>query len=464
VYIKGALEVVLPQCMTYSGQNGELLQLTASAQERVQQQSQEMARDGLRVLAVACGSVGCAFTLCGVVGLMDPLREGVVEAVHRIQDSGAKVMMITGDAQLTAISIARHAGIYEPGFNKRVISGREIEELLRGGEDALAQVIEDVAICYRTSPRQKLSIVRALQSRGHVVAMTGDGVNDAPALKAADIGVAVGSGTDVAKEAAAMVILDDNFATIVNAIEEGKSIFFNIKNFLTFQLSTSVAALSLVAVNNIMGRPNPLNPMQILWINIIMDGPLAQSLGVEQVDPSVMQRPPRKRTDDIITRPLIMRVLTSGVLILLGTIYVFIHEMEDEDGAISARDLTMTFTTFVMFDMFNSLACRHNHKSVFELQWNSNGAYLLAMLFSLSGQLLVVYFPPLQAVFRTVSLSVNDMVFIVSLSSSMILLDTVRKKYLMKYFAELLPSDYDYPTDANAKKIEKDPQGASFMV
>jgi len=233
-------------------------------------------------------------------------------------------------------------------------------------------LLKDVAVCYRTSPRHKLYIVRALQSKGHVVAMTGDGVNDAPALKAADIGVGMGSGTDVAKEAAAMIVVDDDFSTIgkiiliifiiliiitiiiVNAIEEGKSIFYNIKNFLTFQLSTSVAALSLVAVNNLIGRPNPLNPMQILWINIIMDGPLAQSLGVEQVDSSVMLRPPRKRTDDIITKPLLSRVITSGILILVGTMYVFIHELGD-GGEVTARDLTMTFTTFVMFDMFNGI-------------------------------------------------------------------------------------------------------------
>lgn len=207
------------------------------------------------MIAVACGQNSNQLTFCGVIGIMDPVRVGVIDAVHRIQDSGAKVMMITGDAEATAISIAKLAGIYDFSRNgpKRVIlSGKEIEEL---GDD-LANIIEDVVVCYRTSPRHKLSIVRALQSRGNVVAMTGDGVNDAPALKAADIGIAVGSGTDVAKEAAAMVIVDDDFSTIVNAIEEGKSIFYNIKNFLTFQLSTSVAALSLVAINNLIGNFN----------------------------------------------------------------------------------------------------------------------------------------------------------------------------------------------------------------
>jgi Ca2+-transporting ATPase len=378
----------------------------------------------------------------------------VKEAVHRIQDSGAKVMMITGDAEATALAIARLAGIYDGSSFQRVLSGKEIDELLRdGGDEKLASVIEDVVVCYRTTPRHKLSLVRALQMNGHVVAMTGDGVNDAPALKAADIGIAMGSGTDVAKEAAEMVIVDDDFSTIVNAIEEGKSIFHNIKNFLTFQLSTSFAALSLVAVSNLIGRPNPLNAMQILWINIIMDGPLAQSLGVETVDPAVMQRPPRKRNENIITTPLLMRVLTSGLLILIGTFFVFVREMGTVEGAEgslvtglepagpSARDLTMTFTTFVMFDLFNSLVCRHNSKSVFELSWNSNGAYLLAGTFTTIGQCLVVFFPPLQKIFRTVALSWNDFFFILCLTSSMVVVDFIRKRCFARYFTEVLPMD-----------------------
>lgn len=435
VYIKGALEVVMPQCVTYMTLNGELVPLSSDTKDRIVQQSLGMSHEGLRVIAVACGTTSNQYCLCGITGLMDPLREGVVDAVHRIHDSGARVMMITGDAEMTALCIAQQAGIYDPGANKRSISGSEIEELIKSGDQALANIIEDVSVCYRTSPRHKLYIVRALQLRGHVVAMTGDGVNDAPALKAADIGIAIGSGTDVAKEAAGMVIVDDDFSTIVNAIEEGKSIFYNIKNFLTFQLSTSVAALSLVAILNLIGRPNPLNAMQILWINIIMDGPLAQSLGVETVDPSIMQRPPRRRQDDIITRPLIARVLTSGMLILAGTMYVFLHEMED--GGISARDLTMTFTAFVVFDMFNALVCRHNHRPVYELSWSSNPFFLLAVAFSLGGQMLVVYFPPLQSVFRTVSLSAEDLFFVLSLSSTMLILDTIRKKYFPEYFTEV---------------------------
>ena len=454
--VKGALEMVLPQCVTYIDQDGSLQLLSTEHKHRIDKASSDMASTGLRVIAIAKGGKDARqnqFSFCGLLGLMDPLRTGVPAAVARIQQSGAKVMMITGDAMTTAVSISTLAGIYVPdanadadadvsntSANPRLASGHEIEEAAKAGDDVLARLLEDVSVCYRTSPRHKLSIVRALQSVGHVVAMTGDGVNDAPALKKADIGVAVGSGTDVAKEAAHMVILDDDFSTIVGAIEEGKSIYFNIKNFLTFQLSTSVAALSLVCIMNIFGKPNPLNPMQILWINIIMDGPLAQSLGVEPVDTAVMARPPRTRSENILTRPLIMRVLTSGLLILLGTMFTFVSELDADTGEATSRTLTMTFTTFVMFDMFNAVSCRNNNKPVFDLVWNSNKAFLLSLSFSLVGQMLVVYFPPLQSVFRTESLSARDMGYIFSLTSSMLVLDTVRKNVFPHIFTELLPT------------------------
>jgi Ca2+-transporting ATPase len=432
-YLKGALEVVLPQCVSMLGQDGNLQLMSPTAIERIQRYEREMASEGLRVLAIASGTTHNQLTLHGIVGLMDPLRIGVKESVHRILDSGAKVIMITGDAEYTAVSIGKLAGLFDPNEHQ-TLSGKEIDEIMTSGEEGLAAALSNVTICYRTSPRHKLFIVKALQSKGHVVAMTGDGVNDAPALKAADIGVAMGSGTDVAKEASAMVVVDDDFSTIVSAIEEGKSIFFNIKNFITFQLSTSIAALSLVALNNIIGRPNPLNPMQILWINIIMDGPLAQSLGVEVVDPAIMKKPPRKRTEDIISKQVLYRVITSGLLIMFGTMYIFLEEMED--GDVSSRDLTMTFTTFVMFDMFNALTCRHNTRPIYEIDFFSNPAFLGAAAFSITGQFLVIYFPPLQGVFRTVSLSFGDILLVVLLASSIVILDTLRKRFFPKYFVE----------------------------
>jgi Ca2+-transporting ATPase len=475
-YFKGALEVILPPCNFYLSQSGELFPMTSGARERVMHQAEVMAADGLRVLALSYhtspvpskGPAQQSVIFCGIVGMMDPLRPGVVDAVHKIQDAGTKVIMITGDAESTAVAIAKAAGILHgvpsklSGSGQQVISGREIEELLRnagvGGDSAaealLGAVLENVCVCYRTSPRQKLSIVRALQSKGHVVAMTGDGVNDAPSLKAADIGVAMGSGTDVAKEAAHMIIVDDDFSTIVNAIEEGKSIFYNIKNFITFQLSTSFAALCLVATMNIIGKPNPLNPMQILWINIIMDGPPAQSLGVEPVDPTVMARPPRKKTEDIISRPLLSRVISSGIVVLAGTLFVFLTEMED--GAISRRDLTMTFTTFVAFDLLNALCCRHNSKTVFELSWSSNYAFLAATGLSILGQLAVIYLPPFQKVFQTVRLSNWDLAYVVGLASSIVVVDTIRKKCFASYFAEVFASKYATDAASNKKDEWKD--------
>lgn len=456
-YLKGALEVILPQCVSFVDTNGNLSLLSPAVVEKIDHYANEMSKEGLRVLAVAFGMKVNQLTFTGLVGLMDPLREGVKDSVHKILDSGAKVMLITGDSEMTALAIAKMSGIYDSSIHQ-AMSGSQIDETLKNGEDHLANNIHNVTVCYRTSPHHKLSIVRALQSKGHVVAMTGDGVNDAPALKAADIGIAMGSGTDVAKEASSMIVVDDDFSTIVSAIEEGKSIFYNIKNFLTFQLSTSIAALSLVAMNNLIGRPNPLNPMQILWINIIMDGPLAQSLGVENVDQEVMRRPPRKKSDDIITKALLYRVVSSGILIMLGTMFIFLREMDD--GEVSSRDLTMTFTTFVMFDVFNSLTCRHNSKSVFEIQWNSNKAYLAAAAFSLFGQAMVVYFPPLQKVFRTVALSFGDLILVTLLSSSIVWLDFMRKKLFSSIFSESIALDGVPFSKKETKKIVD----SSFMV
>ena len=178
-----------------------------------------------------------------------------------------------------------------------------------------------------------------------------------------------------------------------------------------------------------MNRPNPLNAMQILWINIIMDGPPAQSLGVEAVDSSIMSRPPRKRNDDIITRPLLMRVLTSGFYILVGTMCVFLYTLGDKLEP-SRHDLTMTFTTFVSFDLFNALSCRHNHRPIYELSWNSNTAFLVAIGLSIVGQLLVIYFAPFQKVFRTEYLEFNDLLHVILLTSTTLVLDTLRKKLL----------------------------------
>uniref|UniRef100_A0A3P8PXI7 Calcium-transporting ATPase n=1 Tax=Astatotilapia calliptera TaxID=8154 RepID=A0A3P8PXI7_ASTCA len=420
-FMKGAYEQVIRFCSSYNSR-GSALPLNHQQVELYQQQISYMGSGGLRVLAFASGSEMGKLTFLGLVGIIDPPRSGVKEAVGTLISSGVTIKMITGDSQETAMSIASRIGLFSKGGQS--LSGEEVDQL---DLQQLSQIISRISVFYRASPRHKLKIVKSLQNNGAVVAMTGDGVNDAVALKAADIGVAMGqTGTDVCKEAADMILVDDDFQTIMSAIEEGKGIYNNIKNFVCFQLSTSIAALTLISLATLMNFPNPLNAMQILWINIIMDGPPAQSLGVEPVDRDIIRKPPRNVGDSIITRSLIVKVLVSAFIIVCGTLYVFWRELQD--NVITPRDTTMTFTCFVFFDMFNALSSRSQTRMVHEMGLCSNRTFCFAVLASIMGQLLVIYFPPLQSVFQTESLSVLDLVFLVSLTSSVCAVSEVIKK------------------------------------
>ena len=484
-YIKGALEPVLLRCDTYLTKDGREVILDEPRRQLARQAAEQMAGCGLRVLAFAYGSVpirepsrGPAMLLgtrsrssspkrgqrngderfsglvfAGLVGMNDPPRKDVHQSIRRLMAGGVKVVMITGDSEATAVAIARRLGM-PIGDEHSVLRGDQIDQMSMGD---LAAVIATTTIFARTTPEHKMKIVNAFQSRGDVVAMTGDGVNDAPALKKADIGIAMGKlGTDVAKEAADMILTDDDFSTILRAIEQGKGIFYNIQNFITFQLSTSVAALSLVLLSTTLGFKNPLNAMQILWISrfilqvcwlivtnpscpdILMDGPPAQSLGVEPVDPSIMTRPPRPRTARVLTRSLIQRVLTSAAIIMLGTLIVYIHEMGEatenlpvnkQSRIVTAHDTTMTFTCFVLFDMFNALTCRSESKSVLrgELSLFSNRMFNYAVLGSLAGQACVIYLPFLQRIFQTEALRPSDFVKLICISSTVFWVDEGRK-------------------------------------
>ncbi|PNY20655.1 Calcium-transporting ATPase 1 [Tolypocladium capitatum] len=487
-YMKGSVEKVLAACDTYLERDGREIVLDSARRQEALAAAETMAAKGLRVLAFASGTASRSsrgrytpggprngtpggrdssispssrasddvyrdLTFAGLVGMSDPPRPGVGRSIRRLLRGGVKVIMITGDAETTALAIGRQLGMNIAVASAPSTSQTTVKPALRGDEvdrmsdEDLAQAMQHTTIFARTNPDHKLKIIRALQSRGDIVAMTGDGVNDAPALKRADIGISMGRhGTDVAKEAADMILTDDDFSTILHAIEEGKGIFNNIQNFLTFQLSTSAAGLSLVFLCTCFGFKSPLNAMQILWINIIMDGPPAQSLGVESVDPDVMNRPPRKRNDPVLTRALLIRVLTSAAIIMIGTMLVYSHEML-ADGQVTRRDTTMTFTCFVFFDMFNALSCRSESKSIVrgEVGLFANNLFNWAVSLSLVCQLLVIYLPWLQEVFQTEALGLGDLIRLLVLCSTVFWADELRK--YVKYGKRRLGGGYSQAHD-----------------
>lgn len=427
-FTKGAIEKILFLSKSYYNKNGEIQKITPAISKKIKDMADKLSNDGLRVLGFAKNSKGFTdepkdLVFCGLMGMNDPPRPQVKSAIAQLMRGGVHVIMITGDSENTALNIAQQIGM--PANKDSVITGEKLDEM---NENELATTIESISVFARTTPEHKLKIVKALQLRGDIVAMTGDGVNDAPALKLADIGISMGiNGTDVAKEAADMVLTDDDFSTILQAIKEGKGIFNNIQSFLTFQLSTSVAALSLVALATLFNLPNPLNAMQILWINIIMDGPPAQSLGVEPVEEEVMNKPPRRRSDNVLTMEVIKRVLQSATFVIIGTMFVYMREMGD---SITRRDTTMTFTCFVLFDMFNALSCRSVNKSIFEMGL-SNTMFNYAVGGSLIGQLCAIYLPFFQEIFQTEALSLGDLLYLIAISSTVWIADEI-KKYLKK--------------------------------
>ncbi|NWR55931.1 AT2C2 ATPase, partial [Bucorvus abyssinicus] len=419
-FMKGAFEEVIQYCTLYNS-GGISISLTPQQKGFYQQEEKRMGSSGLRVLALASGPELGKLTFLGLVGIIDPPRAGVREAVQVLIESGVSVKMITGDALETAVAIGQNIGLCNGKL--QAMSGEELDQL---AEAELPSAVKNVSIFFRTSPKHKLKIIKALQRAGAVVSMTGDGVNDAVALKSADIGIAMGkAGTDVSKEAANMILVDDDFSTVMNAIEEGKGIFYNIKNFVRFQLSTSISALSLITLSTVLNLPNPLNAMQILWINIIMDGPPAQSLGVEPVDRDTIKQPPRCITDTILSKSLILKIFMSAIIIISGTLFVFWKE--NPRSGITPRTTTMTFTCFVFFDLFNALTCRSQTKLIYEIGFFRNRMFLYSALGSFLGQLAVIYVPPLQKIFQTENLGVLDLLFLTALASSVFIVSELVK-------------------------------------
>ncbi|OCH89431.1 calcium-transporting P [Obba rivulosa] len=453
-YIKGSIDAVLDRCRFYYVSDDSTPGLDSNTRNVILSKAQATASRGLRVIAVAYG-YGSVETLApssslpsnppsraatpslpaerdksktnlvfvGFQAMLDPPRKGVADAISLLQTGGVHVVMITGDAEETALSIARALGLLVSSGSSACLTGQAIDRMTK---EQLRERVGGVSVFARTTPKHKMAIVEAFQSRGAVVAMTGDGVNDAPALKMADIGVSMGkSGTDVAKEAADVILVDDNFTTILPAVEEGKSIFHNIQNFLAFQLSTAAAALTLITLSTMLHLSNPLNAMQILFINILMDGPPSQSLGVDPVDPQIMRKPPRRKDEPVISRRLLHRVLFSAMMIIGGVLLIYMFALSDEH--ISKRDQTMTFTCFVFLDLVSAVQNRGLGCGLVQ-----NRMLVTTVSVSFLVQLALVYVPVMQSIFQTEALGFRDLSTLLELGCLSFALHEGRRWYERK--------------------------------
>lgn len=422
-YIKGAPRVIISRSK-YALINGKLIQLSEKEKEDIILKNREYAAQGLRALALGYkeGDSEEDIIFVGMAFFKDPLRPEVKDAIALCKKAGIKVAMITGDQRETGLSIAREAGIL--GKEGMTLSGKELDEMPK---EKFASVVKDVVVYYRASPFHKVKIVETLKEVGEVVAVTGDGVNDAPALKMADIGVSMGLiGTDVAREASNMVLMDDNFNTIVTAIREGRRIYDNIRKFLRFQLSTNIGAIILMFTAIMTGAPLPLLPVQILWINIIMDGPPAVTLSMEAFHEGLMEKPPRKKDSPILTSPLYLSMFIGGIAMGLGTYIIFTTMGGELDHA-----RTIAFTLFVVYQLVNVLNCRSFDQSIFKIKFFENKNLLLAITASFILHVAVVYVPFLQGFFHTVPLSLNDWAIIIPSAFTILIVDEVRK-YLIR--------------------------------
>jgi Ca2+-transporting ATPase len=429
LYVKGAPDVLLDRAANHITANGETA-LDQAARSYWDSENAHLAGKAMRVLALAEKTIPardfnsaddlmahvCDLTFVGLAGISDPPRPEARDAIALCRRAGIAVKMITGDHRLTAAATARELGIAG-----EVIDGMELDTL---SQEELARRIDGIGVFARVAPEHKVRIVQALKAANQVVAMTGDGVNDAPALKSADIGIAMGEGgTEVAREAATMVLTDDNFATIVEAVREGRAIYDNIVKFVRFQLSTNMGAIQTVLGASLLGWPTPFTAIQILWINIIMDGPPAMSLGVEPPREGVMDEPPRRHDTRILSIPRFVRLFIYGLTMAVGTLGVF-HYGQPEGETYA---LTLAFTTFVFFQFFNMF----NARAEFGSAWNRNLFHNRWLWVSLGAvvalQVLVVNWGPAQLIFRTTDLTLADWGLAVLVASSVLLLDECRK-------------------------------------
>ncbi|MDD4955881.1 MAG: cation-translocating P-type ATPase, partial [Candidatus Omnitrophica bacterium] len=437
-FVKGAPDILLNNC-TAIEQDSNVRQLSEEDRQKILKANNDLANSAMRVLAVAYRDVSAdekieADTIesnlifAGLLAMIDPARAEVKEAIEECKTAGIKTVMITGDHKNTAVAIAKELGFFEEG--SIALTGEELDKL---NEDEFRSKIEKIPVYARVSPENKLRIVRAWRARNEIVAMTGDGVNDAPAVKEADIGVAMGiTGTDVTKEVSDMVITDDNFASIVSAVEEGRGIYENIKKFIHYLLSCNAGEILVMFVSSLVGLPVPLLPIHILWVNLVTDGLPALALGVDPVSPNIMQKPPRPVNEAVVTKQRAILMLVQGAFIAFCSLLAFTLVLfVENEGIIRAR--TAAFIVLACSQLFHSFNCRNTTESLFKIGIFTNKKLILANFVSFFLQMAVVYIPFCQKIFKTEALGVFDWVLVVAISSfplwAMELVKIINKKW-----------------------------------
>ena len=420
-YVKGAPEIVLEQC-THFLKEDYVKDLTEKEKKKILEINERMASEALRVLGMAYrklpddlkvfteGSVERDLIFVGLMGMIDPPREEVKEANRLCEQAGIKTVLITGDHKLTAVAIAKELGMLKSGL---VLTGAELDET---GDEEFEKIVEDVTVYARVSPQHKLRIVRALKKKGHIVAMTGDGVNDAPALKNADIGIAMGiTGTDVTREASDMVLADDNFATIVEAVKEGRNIYDNMRKFIRYLLSSNFDGILVVSTFAMLALPIPLLPAMILWVNLATDGGPAVALSMDPPTEDAMQRPPRSPKAGIL-HGMITFVIAYVILQSGTTIFIFWWKYFLVGSTLEAAR-TVAFMQVCIFELVVVWNCRSERHNAFKVGFFSNRFLLVAVLASFVLTVSLCYIPVLQLMFGTVPLELYDWIWILATSS-----------------------------------------------
>ncbi|EPY2308322.1 calcium-transporting P-type ATPase, PMR1-type [Clostridium sporogenes] len=431
VMTKGAIDNLL-KISTNAYINEEVVPLTDEIKQNIMNASNDMSKNALRVLGAAYKiledtnynkeNLEMDLTFIGLVGMIDPPRESVKDSIFECKNSGIKTIMITGDHKVTAFAIAKELGIAED--ESQAIFGYELDDM---SDSELSSKIESLRVFARVSPEHKVKIVKALKSKGNIVSMTGDGVNDAPSLKAADIGVAMGiTGTDVAKGASDMVLTDDNFSTIVSAIKEGRNIYNNIKKSIIFLLSCNLGEIIALFIGILLGWPAPLRPIHLLWVNLITDSLPALSLGIDPGDPDIMDEKPRNPKESLFAGGAGISLILNGLLIGVLTLIAFeVGRIRYSDSLMHAQ--TMAFVVLSVSQLFHSFNMRHPKKSIFQLGLFTNKYLFASVIFGIFLQDMVITIPFLASIFKVFDLTMQDWIFVCALSIIPLIINEIVK-------------------------------------